>query len=137
MLCYRRPMRWTSTTLRGTVQATLRQRHRARDLRHPRHRRCPHANKCLINIARGCHRAGARTMTNAPPDTPLPAASRLRPRAFLLREWPYLLMLVLALLGVAYTSFSHAPMATYWIALAPFIGLLCVMTRWNDAGTRD
>jgi hypothetical protein len=76
-------------------------------------------------------------MTNVPPDTPLPAASRFSPRTFLMREWPYLLMLILALFGVAYTSFSHAPMATYWIALAPFIGLLCVMTRWKDAGTRD
>src|SRR5882724_7554371 len=102
--------------------------HRARDLRYLRHRRCPHANKFLINIARGCHLAGACTMTNVQPDTPLPAASRLRPRAFLLREWPYLLMLLLALFGVAYTSFSHAPMATYWIALAPFIGLMCVVT---------
>ena len=76
-------------------------------------------------------------MTNVQPDSPLPAASRFSLRAFLIREWPYLLMLILALLGVAYTTFSHAPMATYWIALAPFIGLMCVVTRWKDAGTRE
>jgi hypothetical protein len=76
-------------------------------------------------------------MTNVQPDNPPPAASRFSPRAFLMREWPYLLMLILALFGVAYTSFSHATMATYWIALAPFIGLMCVVTRWNDAGTRE
>ena len=77
-------------------------------------------------------------MTNVQPDPlPHPAASRFGLRAFLIREWPYLLMLILALLGVAYTSFSHAPMATYWIALAPFIGLMCVVTHWKDARTRE
>jgi hypothetical protein len=56
---------------------------------------------------------------------------------FLRREWPYLLVLVLALFGIAYTSFSRAPMTTYWIVLAPFIGVICVVTRWRDAHSRD
>jgi hypothetical protein len=66
-----------------------------------------------------------------------PAARRFSVWAVLLRESPYLLMLVLALFGVAYTSFSNTPMTIYWIALAPFIGVMCVVTRWREAGTRE
>jgi hypothetical protein len=67
----------------------------------------------------------------------LPAPSPLRPRVFLRREWPYLLVLVLALFGIAYTSFSRTPMTTYWIVLAPLIGVFCVITGWRDADRRD
>jgi hypothetical protein len=58
-------------------------------------------------------------------------------RTFLIKEWPYLLVLVLALFGIAYTSFSHTAMTTYWIVLAPLIGVICVFTRWRDAHGRD
>src|SRR5436305_7442766 len=57
---------------------------------------------------------------------------RISPRAFLLREWPYLLVLVLSLFGIAYSSFSRTPMTIYWIVLAPLIGIICVITRWRD-----
>jgi hypothetical protein len=70
-------------------------------------------------------------------DESAPAARRFNAWAFLLRECPYLLMLVLAIFGVAYTSFSSTPMTIYWIALAPFIGVMCVVTRWRDAATRE
>ena len=63
-------------------------------------------------------------MTDPQSDNPAPDAWRFNPRAFLAREWPYLLMLILALFGVAYTSFSKTPMTMYWIALAPFIGVI-------------
>src|SRR5262249_24367234 len=53
------------------------------------------------------------------------------------REWPYLLMLVLAVVGVAYTSISRAPMAFYWVLLAPLMGVSCVATRWRDVPDRD
>ena len=76
-------------------------------------------------------------MTDARPDGPHSDASGFSLRAFLLREWPYLLVLILALFGVAYTSFSRTPMTVYWIVLAPIIGLICVFTRWHDAATRD
>jgi len=76
-------------------------------------------------------------MTDAQPDSPHSEASRFSLRAFLLREWPYLLVVVLALFGVAYTSFSRSPMTVYWIVLAPLIGLICVFTRWHEAATKD
>jgi hypothetical protein len=60
-----------------------------------------------------------------------------RVRGFLMREWPYLVILVLALFGEAYTSVAQRPMTTYWLVLAPFIGLVCVITRWKDFPARD
>jgi hypothetical protein len=71
------------------------------------------------------------------PDKPAPNAWRFNARAFLVREWPYLLVLILALFGVAYTSFAKTPITTYWVLLAPFIGVICVVTRWQDAENRE
>jgi hypothetical protein len=56
---------------------------------------------------------------------------------FFIREWPYLLMLLLALFGVAYTSIAQQPITTFWMALAPFIGLICVLARWREVEGRD
>jgi hypothetical protein len=76
-------------------------------------------------------------MVDSKPDNPAPDAWQFNTRAFLVREWPYLLVLILAIFGVAYTSFSKTPITTYWIVLAPFIGLICVITRWRDAENRE
>src|SRR5262249_6626462 len=76
-------------------------------------------------------------MVDPQPDNPAPDAWRFNTRAFLVREWPYLLVLILAIFGVAYTSFSKTPITTYWIVLAPFIGLICVISRWRDAKNRE
>ena len=61
-----------------------------------------------------------------------PKASRFSLRAFLIRDWPYLAMLALALFGVAYTSVARQAMTNYWIVLAPFYGVICVVTRWRN-----
>src|SRR5262245_19976247 len=76
-------------------------------------------------------------MADPQQDNRAPDAWRFNPRVFLLREWPYLLVLGLAILGIAYTSFAKTPITTYWIVLAPFIGLVCVVTRWRDAENRE
>jgi len=66
-----------------------------------------------------------------------PRASRPSPRALLKREWPYLLVVALALFGIAYTTISRTPMSLYWIAFAPLMGVICVATRWQGAHDRD
>ena len=76
-------------------------------------------------------------MTDPQTDKPAPGVWRFNMRAFLIREWPYLLVLILALFGVAYTSFSKTPITIYWIVLAPCIGVICVITRWSDAESRE
>ncbi|MCI0599745.1 MAG: hypothetical protein L0Y60_09535 [Beijerinckiaceae bacterium] len=58
--------------------------------------------------------------------------SRFSLRGFLLREWPYIAMLILALVGVASTSVSRQMMTTYWFVLAPCFALLCIFTRWRS-----
>jgi hypothetical protein len=76
-------------------------------------------------------------MVDPQPDNSAPDAWRFNTRTFLLKEWPYLLVLILAVFGVAYSSFAKTPMTTYWIVLAPFIGLICVITRWRYAENRE
>src|SRR5262245_29364136 len=66
-----------------------------------------------------------------------PNGLQVSPRILLKREWPYLLVVALALFGIAYTSFSRTPMALYWIVLAPLMGIVCVVTRWRDLPDRD
>jgi len=53
--------------------------------------------------------------------------------SFWIRELPFSLVLILTLVGVAYTSFSKAPIVTYWELLAPVIGLVCVGAAWRYA----
>jgi hypothetical protein len=62
--------------------------------------------------------------------TPTSAPSALR--AFLLDEWPYLLVLALALFGIVSTILLRAPMTVYWILVAPVVGAVCVLSRWSE-----
>jgi hypothetical protein len=76
-------------------------------------------------------------MTDVPPDKATPRVWQFNPRVLLIREWPYLLVLILAFFGVAYTSFARTPITTYWVLLAPLIAIICVVARWREAKTRE
>jgi hypothetical protein len=52
---------------------------------------------------------------------------------FWIRELPFSLVLVLTMIGVAYTSFSKQPITGYWEILAPLIALVCVGAGWQSA----
>jgi hypothetical protein len=52
-------------------------------------------------------------------------------RSFLVKDWPYLLMLALAIFGVAYESTSRTPMTVYWMVLAPLFGIITVAAHWR------
>ena len=56
-----------------------------------------------------------------------------RPSRFL-RALPYLIILILTLAGVAYTSINKKPLIYYWEFLAVLTGLLCVVSGWPHAG---
>ncbi len=71
------------------------------------------------------------------PGQSAPTPSHFNLRALLRSEWPYLLVLVLALFGIAFTSYQRGPMAAYWIVLAPLIGAICVASRWREIEDRD
>ena len=65
-------------------------------------------------------------------------AVRNEPRvSFWIRELPFSLVLILTLLGVAYTSFLKQPIMSYWLLLAPVIGLLCVGYGWSRANEKS
>ena len=48
------------------------------------------------------------------------------------RKLPYIAVLALTILGVAYTSVSRQPLIGYWVFLAVATGLLCVTMGWLD-----
>ena len=56
---------------------------------------------------------------------------------FWLRELPFSLVLILTLIGVAYTSFSKQPITVFWELLAPLIALVSIATGWKNATDRQ
>ena len=62
-----------------------------------------------------------------------PAAVEERRPSRLLRALPYLIILILTLVGVAYTSINKKPLVTYWEFLAVLTGVLCVISGWRQA----
>ena len=52
---------------------------------------------------------------------------------FLRRTLPFVALLVLAIVGVAYTNISQQPLAGYWEFLALVTGIVCVLTQWSSA----
>jgi hypothetical protein len=49
------------------------------------------------------------------------------------RTLPFVALLVLAIVGVAYTNMSQQPLAGYWEFLALATGIVCVVTQWSSA----
>jgi len=76
-------------------------------------------------------------MTDLRQIDPQPEARSTDVRSFVRREWPYVAILALALFGVAYTTVAGQPIMIYWLLLAPFIGIVCVVTRWHDHKDRE
>jgi len=62
-----------------------------------------------------------------------PAAASHTGAGALRRQWPYLVVLTLAIAGVAYTNISQKPLVGYWEVLALATGVLCVVTEWPRA----
>jgi hypothetical protein len=52
---------------------------------------------------------------------------------FWIRELPFSLVLILIIVGVAYTSVSKQPITGYWEILVPLIALICVGAGWQAA----
>jgi hypothetical protein len=66
-----------------------------------------------------------------------PASAHSPVMRFIWRQLPYLVALVLAIAGVAYTNASHQPLVGYWEFLALAIGVVCVVTNWPERETRE
>ena len=69
-------------------------------------------------------------MSTALPDKPASPPHRHLP--LWQRELPFIVVLLLTVGGVAYTSFSRQPIVVYWEILAPLIGLTCIAIGWRS-----
>ena len=67
----------------------------------------------------------------------VPRAEASGVRGFLRRKLPYVAVLVLAIVGIAFTNISQQPLNGYWEFLAIVMGLLCVATAWPRAPDRE
>jgi hypothetical protein len=56
---------------------------------------------------------------------------------FLWQQLPYVIVLALAIAGVAYTNVSHRPLAGYWEFLALAIAVVCIITKWPELDNRQ
>jgi len=50
----------------------------------------------------------------------------------LLREWPYVTMLLLAFFGVTF----RMPVA-YWVIMTPVFGIICIVAGWDNVTVRE
>lgn len=71
-----------------------------------------------------------RAMTESTSARPSGAGGASR-FAGLIRETPYLLLIVLSLIGIGWTSVSRTPTTTYWIVLTPVAALICIAAGWR------
>src|SRR5579864_2311005 len=56
---------------------------------------------------------------------------------FLWQQLPYVVALVLAIAGVAYTNVSRQPLVGYWEFLALAIAVVCIVTKWPELDNRQ
>jgi hypothetical protein len=63
-----------------------------------------------------------------------PASGRPPQVSFWLRELPYILVFILTILVVAYTTYTKRPVVGYWALLAPVMAVVCVGAGWRSAG---
>ena len=61
------------------------------------------------------------------------AAPTTAPKSIWLKELPYAVVLILTLLGVAYTSFTRRPTTGYWEFLVSVMGAVCIWSGWRYA----
>lgn len=66
---------------------------------------------------------------------PSPAHSAMT--RFLWQQLPYIIALVLAVAGAAYTNASHQPLIGYWEFLALAIGVVCVINKWRELDGKE
>ena len=68
----------------------------------------------------------SETQTTSQPQ----AVQQHRP-GFFVRELPYVILLALAVIGIAYTSVSPDSSVYYWKVLAPVFAIVCIVSQWS------
>ena len=70
---------------------------------------------------------------NETQSTAQPQAPQQPKRGFFLREAPYIVLLALAVIGIAFTSVSPDASVGYWKILAPVFAIVCIVSQWSRA----
>src|SRR6516162_7597438 len=83
-----------------------------------------------VLIFRDRHASGGEATMSSPSVNDVEVEKPRHP-SFWIIDLPFFLVLVLTVIGVAYTSFSNRPIILYWELLAPMIGLVCVGAGWH------
>ena len=83
------------------------------------------------------HYLGASIMVDDEWDDDGLPASQFSLSSVLIRNWPYFTMLILAVFGVALTSFARPAVTTFWLILCPVFGIMCVAARWREVDGRE
>lgn len=65
------------------------------------------------------------------------SATRSSMARFVREQFPFIVALVLAIAGVAYTNASRQPLVGYWEFLAAAIGVACVINEWPHVGGKE
>jgi hypothetical protein len=78
-----------------------------------------------------------RSMSEREPTGSASDATHRTDRSLLQQKLPYVLVLALAILGVAYASISQQALVAYWEFLALATGVVCVVTQWENAQDRQ
>ena len=69
--------------------------------------------------------------------TPPATEQAERSGSLVLRELPYLVVLAMTMIGVAYTSAARQPLVLYWEVLALTVFALCIFAGWKRTEGRD
>jgi hypothetical protein len=56
---------------------------------------------------------------------------------FFRQQLPYIVVLVLAISGVAYTNISQQPLVGYWEFLTLALAVVCIVLEWQKADSRQ
>jgi hypothetical protein len=54
-------------------------------------------------------------------------------RTAALRGWPYLILLVLSLIGICWANLAHDHSTLYWGLMTPVCALVCIIEAWRNS----
>jgi len=68
---------------------------------------------------------------------PIPEPEAAPLRSTLIKQAPYIVVLILAIAGVAYSNLTRQSLVGYWEVMAVVVGVLCIITQWNRIEERN
>jgi hypothetical protein len=68
---------------------------------------------------------------------PIPEPEAASLRSTLIRQAPYVIVLILAIAGVAYSNLTRQSLVSYWEIMAVVVFALCVVTQWGYIEERN